>query len=316
MLRDLGSPDLAMTLHQEVEHIYREIGVKDGIARSLGSQALILQDRDDWERALALHQEEELIWRELGDPSGLALSLGNQAKILAMGMNRPKEALPLIEEAYGLAIDHGQMKLAEATKPTLERIRSKARQASVPVYVSTPHPGADPNLAVQRNMQYQQKLAQWNALPWWKRLKVKKPEPAERNLICTYSATSGKSRIVMTSSVICRAARNAGALHPGSVWKAAIFGIIVSWTGRFRIRTAEAETRPASAALRFKLRPRQRSSQTPPTSASWASGLLPSKRLVRTRQSSPHVRDRTVIVSEPFLWLLEMAADDVDEWLH
>ena len=37
------------------------------------------------------------------------------------------------------------------------------------------------------------------------------------------------------------------------------------------------------------------------------------QRLVGVRQRAPHVRDRAVVVPEPFLGLLEVAADDVDE---
>jgi hypothetical protein len=40
---------------------------------------------------------------------------------------------------------------------------------------STAHPRANSARAAQLNMQYQQDLARWQALPWWKRLRVKKP---------------------------------------------------------------------------------------------------------------------------------------------
>lgn len=41
-----------------------------------------------------------------------------------------------------------------------------------------------------------------------------------------------------------------------------------------------------------------------------------SKRLIRIRESAPHMSHRTVVVSQPFFGVLEMAADDVDEWVH
>ncbi|MEK6324266.1 MAG: DUF4062 domain-containing protein [Acidobacteriota bacterium] len=48
--------------------------------------------------------------------------------------------------------------------------------AAGPVYVSTPHPGTNAERAAQLNIQYQQDLARWNALPWWKRVRTKKPD--------------------------------------------------------------------------------------------------------------------------------------------
>lgn len=44
------------------------------------------------------------------------------------------------------------------------------------VYVSTPHPGTNAERAAELNIQYQQDLARWSALPWWKRVRTKKPD--------------------------------------------------------------------------------------------------------------------------------------------
>jgi Domain of unknown function (DUF4062)/AAA domain len=40
-----------------------------------------------------------------------------------------------------------------------------------------PHPNADPQKAARLNLEYQQSLREWKALPWRKRLWTKKPEP-------------------------------------------------------------------------------------------------------------------------------------------
>ena len=40
-----------------------------------------------------------------------------------------------------------------------------------------PHPAADADRAAQLNIEYQQALAQWKALPLWKRLRTNRPEP-------------------------------------------------------------------------------------------------------------------------------------------
>jgi hypothetical protein len=47
---------------------------------------------------------------------------------------------------------------------------------------STAHPRANSARAAQLNIQYQQDLAHWQALPWWKRFRVKKPTRPNRDL--------------------------------------------------------------------------------------------------------------------------------------
>ncbi|MFY9556910.1 MAG: WD40 repeat domain-containing protein [Blastocatellia bacterium] len=46
-----------------------------------------------------------------------------------------------------------------------------------PGYTSQPHPSADPGRAARLNLEYQQRRAEWNSLPWWKRLRTREPEP-------------------------------------------------------------------------------------------------------------------------------------------
>src|SRR6185312_11168426 len=50
-----------------------------------------------------------------------------------------------------------------------------------PVALPTPHPDADPTRAFQLNLQYQEELAKWKALPMWKRMTAKKPLPPQGN---------------------------------------------------------------------------------------------------------------------------------------
>ncbi len=115
-----GDLDGAMFLYKESEFAFREIGDRDGLCRSLGSQANILKDRSDFHGALALHKEAELIYRELGFRDKLALSLANQALILGFGQKQIKAALSHVNEAYLLAVDHGDVSLIKK----IEDIRS------------------------------------------------------------------------------------------------------------------------------------------------------------------------------------------------
>jgi tetratricopeptide (TPR) repeat protein len=83
VLFELDELDKAMTLYQEAERICIALDDQQGLASSLGCQALIKQNRNDPEGAMALHKKEEQLFRESGDRAGLMTSLGNQALILA-----------------------------------------------------------------------------------------------------------------------------------------------------------------------------------------------------------------------------------------
>ncbi len=50
-------------------------------------------------------------------------------------------------------------------------------RGSTQVHIPSPHPRADPEAAVRLNIQHQKDLKAWKSLPWWKRIREKKPEP-------------------------------------------------------------------------------------------------------------------------------------------
>ena len=76
---------------------------------------------------MRLHKDQEQICRELGNPQGLARSLANQALRLAQNLRRPREALPLAQEACRLTTQNGLAALAEQIKPILDSVRSQLR---------------------------------------------------------------------------------------------------------------------------------------------------------------------------------------------
>lgn len=177
LLSTMDRPDESMRLCKEQESICRELGNKNGLQQTLGNQAVLLRARRQFDEAQRLLEEQERICRELGSHQGLAYSLINQALLLSDERGRPREALPLAESAYDLARQANLILVAEQIRPLVDQVRAKATQSlPVPVYVSIPHPGADADRATQLNLEYQQELARWNSLPWWKRLKEKKPE--------------------------------------------------------------------------------------------------------------------------------------------
>ncbi len=121
-----GELDEAMKLHKEQERICRELGNKNSLQGSLGNQACILYARGEIDEAMKLLKEQERICRELGTSSGLAQALNNQAVMLSSKIGQNKEALPLAEEAYNLAMKSGQLALAKQIKSTLDLIRSRS----------------------------------------------------------------------------------------------------------------------------------------------------------------------------------------------
>jgi len=122
--------DGAMELHKQEEQICRELGNMDGLSASLGNQATIFYSRGDLDGAMDLYKQVERICRELGSKEGLAISLSKQAVLLASKLNRPREALPLAEESYRLATEHGLL-----IKSILEYIMAPKELQSIENYV-------------------------------------------------------------------------------------------------------------------------------------------------------------------------------------
>jgi tetratricopeptide (TPR) repeat protein len=112
----------AMALYKEQEEICRKLDYLAGLQVSLGNQGVILKRQGDLPGAMLLHKEEEGICRQLGDPEALATSLANQASLLGQ-MGRQREALPLAEEAYRLANQHGLTSLSLQIQPLVETFR-------------------------------------------------------------------------------------------------------------------------------------------------------------------------------------------------
>ena len=122
-----GDLDAASRHFKKASEVFRELQDKVGLSASLGNQANILCARGDLDGAMALHKEGERIWRELGNPEGLAASLANQANLLSTELNQHRQALPLAEEAFRLATNHGLATLANWSKSVLDKVRSKAK---------------------------------------------------------------------------------------------------------------------------------------------------------------------------------------------
>jgi tetratricopeptide (TPR) repeat protein len=170
ILRDRKDLDGAMTLLKEQEQLCRETGNKQGLSVSLGHQALMLRDQGDYSGAMSLYKEEERLCRELGSIQGLAFSLGNQAVILTQLPGGAAQGVALAEEAAKLAADHGLAALVQELKPVLDFVRGEYQKTA-----ASPYEAARNEWAL-RYYQHMQDLAAWKALPFFKRLRTKKPE--------------------------------------------------------------------------------------------------------------------------------------------
>jgi hypothetical protein len=71
-----------------------ELGNKDGLQTSYGSEAVILRDWGRLGEAMALLKKQEALCLELGDKHHLQISYGNQARIL-QAWGRREEAMTL-----------------------------------------------------------------------------------------------------------------------------------------------------------------------------------------------------------------------------
>ncbi len=147
-----GDLDDAMKLYKEAERICRELGNKETLQVLLINQAGILYALDDLDGAMKLNKEAERICRELGNPEGLATSLLNQVLLMSDKWHRLEDVLPLAEEAYRLASEHGHAALAHRIKEILDHLKRQTSQRC---------PSPKPRPAKKKMMQ---------RLVWWPQL--------------------------------------------------------------------------------------------------------------------------------------------------
>lgn len=173
-----ADPDGALSRFHEAGEIYRQLKNPVKLSQALHNQAVLLsRTLNRSAEALPLLKEKEQILRQLNDRSELAKTLFIEAALLVKELGQAGEASPIAEECYRIATDCGLTELKNQTKSLLRDIGSNVDHKSVSFAAPTPHPAADPDRAFRLNVEYQQEAARWKALPWWKRLGRKKPEP-------------------------------------------------------------------------------------------------------------------------------------------
>jgi tetratricopeptide (TPR) repeat protein len=112
----------ALELLREQEAICRDIGENRGLAECLRNQATVLIERKEPDAALEALEEAETLARPLGDHELVVRSLLTRASLLGGYLDRPRDALPLTQEAKRMAIEHGLSELVEDAEKVLREL--------------------------------------------------------------------------------------------------------------------------------------------------------------------------------------------------
>lgn len=70
-----------------------------------------------------------------------------------------------------------EQKSEESLRDLRGEVRIHVREQPSNMGIPTPHSAADPKRASEANVKYQNSLRKWQALPWWKRLFTRRPDP-------------------------------------------------------------------------------------------------------------------------------------------
>ena len=120
-----GKINRALELFTEAESLCRELGNKQGLITLLGNHGAILKHKGELDQAISLLLEKDLLCRELGDMEGLSGNLAQRALLICNELNQAKEALPLAEEAYEIAIQNGSAEEIELYKQVVDLVKNK-----------------------------------------------------------------------------------------------------------------------------------------------------------------------------------------------
>lgn len=121
------------------------------------------------------------IWLQQAHEEGDELASLNLAVMTAFGLGEPTDAArarrlaaPLAKLGNPEALRLMQeLRKFEEFQQTERGVAQPVRSLSIP----TPHPAANPEEAAAANIRYRRELELWRALPWWKRICTRKPDP-------------------------------------------------------------------------------------------------------------------------------------------
>jgi hypothetical protein len=160
-----------LLLNEELDRC-RLVDYQAGIGRCLLEMGRIFLLTDGHGESLKYLDQAEPILRECTNKKLLRECLGCKVWLQKFTNAPSAERLAVLNEAiklYREALTQGIIQSEEALEFLTKEIRALR-------FSPAPHPDGDPEVASQRNLKFQQELSEWNALPWWKKLTVKKPQ--------------------------------------------------------------------------------------------------------------------------------------------
>ena len=115
IMRRLGDPAAARSLHNEAIALFREQNERWGLAYALCNLGLTIRDQDDFVLARSVIDESLVLWRDLGDQWGLRLAISHLGEV-ALRQGDYKVALDHFADSLALARTLGDV---EATAGAL-----------------------------------------------------------------------------------------------------------------------------------------------------------------------------------------------------
>jgi tetratricopeptide (TPR) repeat protein len=119
-----GDSESSLRCYEEIEYLCREMGERVKLQNTLSDHAYLLYTLGNLNEAILLQQENEGICREIGERKELTKSLILQAVIVGLHMHRPRDAVPLVEEAHGLAVECNDSTLVQQIGTIQREIRN------------------------------------------------------------------------------------------------------------------------------------------------------------------------------------------------
>jgi tetratricopeptide (TPR) repeat protein len=171
----LGEARKSIEFHEQSLVISREISDRRGEGDALNSLGLAYFDLGEARKAIEFHEQYLAIAREIGDRRGEGNALWNTARALD-GLGERWRAVECAEAALKI-FEEIESPHAAMVRAGLAKWRQQLEEAKKTLYLSTPHPGANPVEAFKLNLKYQQELAEWEKLTWLQRKRKKKPNP-------------------------------------------------------------------------------------------------------------------------------------------
>ena len=151
------------------------IEIANDLGGALSNLGVLLRAADQVAEAEAVYRRSVELGEALhaANPDNMEIKAGYAGSLCAVG--RFVEAGRLVDAVLALVPENPYAN--QLRRYMAQQQKSLPPDTTKITLASTAHPRANPAEAARLNMQYQQDLARWKALSWWKRRRVPKPTP-------------------------------------------------------------------------------------------------------------------------------------------